>query len=415
MSQCKTLRQHFDFIGNLCVFKLESKSHKCINMVRLILSAATLLSLFSCSPQRAQDQTFEKQIEFGIIDNAESATHKDWETSDYHPQFVFGNLRKSFDSLINPDQIVKLKKEACTTLGNLSDDTLLIYENEILDEDNSEILSNCLTQLQNKLNNKNKLNRLDFKYSRDALSDDDSDIDFALETKIIDSADYINFGKYNANVQDKEVILTFDDGPHSKFTSSVLRTLREAGQVKAMFFELGKQIKKFPEHTLQADDEGHIVANHSWSHSCMDDSTICKNNNKGKVLTDKEVATEITDTFDLIKKLIGKINPFFRFPYGDSREVTSKYLKDQGILEMHWSIDSNDWRYVQKIGSESIPFTSKEVMNSALRTLDKNNKGVVLFHDIHRRTAEILPQFLYELHKRNFKVVILDPKNQSTK
>jgi peptidoglycan-N-acetylglucosamine deacetylase len=381
-------------------------SQKCIIMVRLILSTAVLFSLMSCGRNNPSIQT---NIQSSVDANAESVTHTDWETSDYHPKFLFENLRQEISDAESDQDAIKIKKDLCSAFKNLSDDTLLIFETEIRSDENAALVENCKPALIQRMNDKSLQNRIDLKYSTDAYSTEASNIDFKLETKVINSQEYLNFNKYNASVGEKEIILTFDDGPHDTFTSSILKTLKEAGDAKAMFFELGKQIYKYPEMTALVHSGGHIVANHSWSHSCLNNTEICKKNNKGKVLTDDQVTTEIVDTYNLIRNTIGKISPFFRFPYGDNRATTSEYLKKSGVLEMSWNADSNDWRYNQKVGPESIPFTSKDVLASALRSVDKYNKGVVLFHDIHRRSAEILPQFLYELHKRNFKLVILDP------
>ena len=374
-------------------------------MVRLILSTAVLFSLMSCGRNAANIQT---NIQSSIEANAESTTHTDWETSDYHPKFLFENLRQDMTEAVSDVDTLKIKKDLCAAFKNLSDDTLSIFETEIRSEENSALVKDCKDLLISRLNAQSLNDRAGLKYSTDAYSKEASNIDFKLETKVINSEEYLNFNKYNASVGEKEIILTFDDGPHSAFTASILKTLKEAGNAKAMFFELGKQIYKYPEVTKDVSSEGHVVANHSWSHSCLNNTEVCRKNNKGRLLTDDQVTSEIVDTYNLIRKTIGKIAPFFRFPYGDNRALTSNYLKKSGVLEMSWNADSNDWRYNQKVGSESIPFTSKEVLVSALRSIDKYNKGVVLFHDIHRRSAEILPQFLYELHKRNFKLVILD-------
>ena len=360
---------------------------------------------------QAGNQSFNENLQASVDANANSNTHLDWESSQYHPSNLFANLRQEYFNLNgNVAAEAKMRKQTCETLSTLSSDTLMVFENEILNRANSEVLADCASLLKNRLDKEAQQNRQDIQYFVNATSTKPSNIDFKLDMEVITDPDYINFNKHHASVKDKEVILTFDDGPHEMFTSSVLRTLKEAGNIKAMFFGLGKQIKANQERTKEISQAGHVMANHSWNHNCMDNSTICRNNNKGKVLSDYEVFEEVTATFNLIKKITGTMAPFFRFPYGDNREVMSKYFKEQGILEMHWNIDSNDWRYKQKLGSEQINFTSKEVLYSALRSLDKYNKGVVLFHDIHRRTAEILPQFLFELHKRNFKVVVLAPQ-----
>jgi peptidoglycan/xylan/chitin deacetylase (PgdA/CDA1 family) len=381
-------------------------------MVRLTASLVIITSFMSCQPNGINIQT---NIESSIEANSTAVTHSDWETSEFHPKFLFDRIQKQFDEAETDEKRLKIKNELCSALKNLSDDTLLIFENEIMRTENNHLISFCSSFLRQRINDKNSLNRMDIEYSTDAYSDRPSNINFILKTKVISSSDYLNFNKYDASLQKKEIILTFDDGPQDSFTNSVLKTLKEVGNAKAMFFELGKQIQKYPRLTQNTHSDGHIVANHSWEHLCLNDTNTCRKNNKGRMLTDTEVETDIMDTFRLIQKTIGKVAPFFRFPYGDNRTATSKYLKEYGVLEMKWNIDSNDWRYSQKVGSENIPFTSKEVLTSALRTLDQVEKGVVLFHDVHRRTAEILPQFLYELYKRNYTLVILNPNSNQTK
>jgi len=375
-------------------------------MVRMLLCLSAISLLVSC--QKSSDR-INTLLQSSVDVNAESTTHLDWETSEYHPQQIFKDLRKSLvDNQTNAEQVAALKKQICSGLQSLSDDSLLIFESEISNQSNKELLGQCYSNLSQRLQSKNHENMMHIKYFTDATSTAGSNIDFQLKTKIIRDFDHMNLNKHTASLKEKEVLLTFDDGPHNEFTHSVLRTLEEAGSVKAMFYQLGKQISQFPQVTAEVSEKGHIVANHSWNHYCMDSTEICKKNNKGLVLTDQQVQDEVVNTFNLIKSIVGKIAPFFRFPYGDNRNATSEFLKKYQIFEMHWNIDSNDWRYMQKIGKESVPFTSKDVLNSALGTLDRSQKGVVLFHDVHRRTAEILPQFLYELYKRDYTIVLFD-------
>ena len=59
--------------------------------------------------------------------------------------------------------------------------------------------------------------------------------------------------------------LTFDDGPSPKVTPFILNTLKEE-RVKATFFLVGKQIDQYPELFKQIISDGHVIANHSYSH-----------------------------------------------------------------------------------------------------------------------------------------------------
>src|SRR5947209_17920913 len=63
-----------------------------------------------------------------------------------------------------------------------------------------------------------------------------------------------------------QLALTFDDGPHPKYTPQILAALREAG-VRATFFVLGSQIERHPEMVAEMIEGGHELGNHTYSHA----------------------------------------------------------------------------------------------------------------------------------------------------
>ena len=66
-------------------------------------------------------------------------------------------------------------------------------------------------------------------------------------------------------LHDREVVLTFDDGPWPATNQKVLATLaREC--VRATFFMIGKPASEHPELVRRIAALGHTVAHHSWSH-----------------------------------------------------------------------------------------------------------------------------------------------------
>ena len=67
------------------------------------------------------------------------------------------------------------------------------------------------------------------------------------------------------DVNDHSVYLTFDDGPIPESTPFILKTLREHG-VKATFFMVGDNVRKYPQLYQQIVDEGHQVGNHTYNH-----------------------------------------------------------------------------------------------------------------------------------------------------
>jgi peptidoglycan-N-acetylglucosamine deacetylase len=71
---------------------------------------------------------------------------------------------------------------------------------------------------------------------------------------------------YGIETEEKVVALTFDDGPNEPYTSRLLDVL-DAYQVKATFFQVGRCAQRFPSTTRRVVQSGHVLGNHSYSHS----------------------------------------------------------------------------------------------------------------------------------------------------
>ena len=70
-----------------------------------------------------------------------------------------------------------------------------------------------------------------------------------------------------AQQQDRpKIALTFDDGPHPYYTEQLLKGLAKR-KVKATFFVTGENVEAYPEVTKQICEEGHLIGNHTYSHS----------------------------------------------------------------------------------------------------------------------------------------------------
>lgn len=70
---------------------------------------------------------------------------------------------------------------------------------------------------------------------------------------------------WSVTTDTKVMALTFDDGPTSQFTPSVLNVLGRY-QVPATFFLIGELVRRRPDHVRRILDEGHEVANHTFDH-----------------------------------------------------------------------------------------------------------------------------------------------------
>ena len=103
-------------------------------------------------------------------------------------------------------------------------------------------------------------------------------------------------------LRNKEVVLTFDDGPWPNNTPAVLKAL--AGQcIKATFFPIGKHATWYPEILKQVAEAGHSIGNHTWSHKNLDKMKF------------EEAKTEIEMGASAVHMAVGgPTAPFFRFP-----------------------------------------------------------------------------------------------------
>jgi len=132
------------------------------------------------------------------------------------------------------------------------------------------------------------------------------------------------------------------------------------------------------------------------THACLGTRIICYNNN-GRYLSFDEAVEEIKGGHQAVYDVLGWVDPFFRFPYGEISPELRSYLQTNSVGEFYWAIDSEDWKSQPNQG----------MIDNVLRQLELRKRGVILFHDIQRKTAESLPQILKELYNRGYSPVLL--------
>jgi peptidoglycan/xylan/chitin deacetylase (PgdA/CDA1 family) len=193
-------------------------------------------------------------------------------------------------------------------------------------------------------------------------------------------------------LRDKEVVLTFDDGPRPGSTEAVLKALTDEC-LRATFFEVGQMASWHPEVTKQLIDAGMTVGTHTWSHKDL-----------ARISPEKaEQQIEMANSA-VSAAAGGKIAPFFRFPYLAQPPRILSYLAERNIAIFSGDIDSRDYTMHKP----------EPVVDSVMSQLEKRGKGIVLMHDIHPNTAEALPELLRQLKIAGFKVVHMVPKEQLT-
>lgn len=211
----------------------------------------------------------------------------------------------------------------------------------------------------------------------------------------IDTSTGALFGALSAQVREarflapKEVVLTFDDGPMPTVTRSILDTL-DRHCTKATFFEVGKMAIAYPSTVRNILARGHTIGSHTWSHPLS-----------LRHMTLERANEEIEKGFAAVTLAAGQpVAPFFRFPGLSDSGPLLKHLQQRGIAAFTVDTVSND-SYISE---------PDRLLEHALKELEAQKGGIILFHDIKPATARMLPKFLAELHKRGFSVVHMRAK-----
>jgi len=190
---------------------------------------------------------------------------------------------------------------------------------------------------------------------------------------------------FGSGLPQKTVVLTFDDGPHKRYSEEIAAILKQYG-VPAVFFNVGinlGSVNAEGKTTLGAGAAvsrklkaaGHVLANHSYSHAQLSKQTGDK------------LRAEILNTDTLLKAVDSERSPLFRFPYGARNSEGLDALASAQLRSVMWNIDSLDW-------ADPVP---SSIADRVLRTVDKEGRGIILFHDIHARTVKALPAILDRL------------------
>jgi peptidoglycan/xylan/chitin deacetylase (PgdA/CDA1 family) len=189
---------------------------------------------------------------------------------------------------------------------------------------------------------------------------------------------------------DKEVVLTFDDGPIAPYTNQILDILASEC-VKANYFIVGEMAQTRPALVRRAYSEGHTIGTHSMTHPFPFKTLPF---DKAKAQIDDGIAATVAALGD--PKALA---PFFRFPGFGRTDATEDYVASLGL--MVWSADfpADDWMHI----------SDKEITRRALSRLEHKGKGVLLLHDIHAATVKALPVLLRELKARGYHIVHVVP------
>jgi peptidoglycan/xylan/chitin deacetylase (PgdA/CDA1 family) len=198
-------------------------------------------------------------------------------------------------------------------------------------------------------------------------------------------------------LRDKEVVLTFDDGPWPANTPMVLKALKD-NCIKATFFEIGEHATWHPELTREVVAAGMTVGTHTWSHKDLARNPYAKDIELAK----QEIEMGVSAVH--MAAAGGSIAPFFRFPDLQQPPELMTYLGSRNIATFSTDIDTFDFKLHKP----------EDVIKSAMTKLAKNGKGILLMHDFQHNTAEALPELLRQLKDGGYKIVHMIPKEPVT-
>jgi peptidoglycan/xylan/chitin deacetylase (PgdA/CDA1 family) len=198
-------------------------------------------------------------------------------------------------------------------------------------------------------------------------------------------------------LRDKEVVLTFDDGPWPDNTPMVLKALQD-NCAKATFFEIGEHSTWRPDLTKELVDAGMTVGTHTWSHKDLAKNPYAKDIEQAK----QEIEMGVSAVH--MSAAGGPVAPFFRFPDLQMPPDLIAYLGTRNIATFSTDIDTFDFKIHKP----------DDVVKSVMTKLAKAGKGILLMHDFQHATAEAMPEILRQLKAGGYKIVHMVPKEPVT-
>jgi peptidoglycan/xylan/chitin deacetylase (PgdA/CDA1 family) len=197
-------------------------------------------------------------------------------------------------------------------------------------------------------------------------------------------------------LRDKEVVLTFDDGPWPDNTPMVIKALTDMC-LKATFFEIGEHATWRPDISKMVAAAGMTIGSHTWSHKDLAKKPYASDIEQAK----QEIEMGVSAVHMAVD---GPIAPFFRFPDLQQPADLMTYLGTRNISTFSTDIDTFDFKLRKP----------EDVIKSAMTKLAKNGKGILLMHDFQHATAEAMPELLRQLKAGGYKIVHMVPKQPVT-
>jgi len=185
---------------------------------------------------------------------------------------------------------------------------------------------------------------------------------------------------WKVDTKEKELYLTFDDGPTSKVTDLTLDILKDF-DAKGTFFCIGKNVKKHPKIFKRISREGHAIGNHTFDHL------------KGWKTKNSEYVKNVMKCDDLVGSLL------FRPPYGKIKRAQINILKEHFKIVM-WDVLSEDY---------NSDLTPKDCFKMVEKQAGRGS--IVVFHDSKKASKNLikaLPKILELFKNQGYKFKTLN-------
>jgi len=187
---------------------------------------------------------------------------------------------------------------------------------------------------------------------------------------------------YQRDNGDRNIALTFDDGPHPTYTAEILDILAEYG-IHATFFVIGENAEQYPDLLQREMNEGHEIGNHTQTHPLRN-------------LSREQMEQEISACETTIGELLDRRTHLFRPPGGIISQTVMTLAEDHSYRVILWSIDTRDWAH------SSIRDITKNVLDHI------SDGDIILMHDAISKsspTPDALRILIPELLARGYHFV----------
>ena len=198
-------------------------------------------------------------------------------------------------------------------------------------------------------------------------------------------SEVVGYPVFNGNIHVPEIALSFDDGPNPLYTSQILNVL-DSYNVQATFFVIGLRVGIYPNLVRQEYEQGNAIGNHTWTHPEL------------TKLSSADVLSELQETSDKIKSVIGVAPSVFRPPYEEFNASVQSIAASLGLSTVLWNVDSRDW---------ALPGTNVLIAN-VLHSV--HNGSIIEMHDgggDRSETVTALPTIITTLEQRGFRFVTI--------